>query len=404
VTDSPRASRRVIVLLCITVWSSTFAVGAFPPLLRDLDRAVGLSAVQLGALAGAYGFARMVVDIPVGLLVARQARVILRVAPMVLTCGILAIASGGPFAVLLAGRILMGLAHALGMVAWLSTILRHVPAQTLAASLNAFELSAMIGMLGGVTLIGALPAGLAWNVALLIASMPQITGVLIAPVLVRALPAATPATTAPIAARAAPAPSMASVPDTAASSRNPEPPARRATTLVRLAFAAGAAIALAYSTAELFFIPVRTSREFGLDRAGVARILMLAQIVDISALLPVGAVADRLGPSRVLGTVMLSMAAASSLIAFGTLGEVRAGAMLYGLGMAGWMLPLAVMRRHTRPEQIAWRTALYRVGVDAGMFLGPFTAGLLGGHGRLLPLALTLVCATLGALFVTRRR
>jgi MFS transporter, ACS family, D-galactonate transporter len=404
VTEFPRASRRVIVLLCITVWSSTFAVGAFPPLLRDLDRAVGLSAAQLGALAGAYGFARMVVDVPVGLLVARQARVILRVAPILLTCGILAIGSGGPFAVLLAGRIVMGLAHALGMVSWLSTILRHVPAQNLAASLNAFELSAMIGMLGGVTLIGALPAGLAWNVALLIASVPQITGVLIAPVLVRALPAATPAMTGPIGGRTAPGSALTSGTDASARSRNPEPPARRATSRVRLAFAAGAAIALTYSTAELFFIPVRTSREFALDRAGVAKILMFAQITDISALLPVGAVADRVGPSRVLGVVMLSMAAASSLIAFGTLGEVRAGAMLYGLGMAGWMLPLAVMRRQTSPEHIAWRTALYRVGVDAGMFLGPFTAGLLGNHGRLLPLALTLACGTLGAVFVTRPR
>jgi MFS family permease len=396
VTDSSRASRRLIVLLCITVWSSTFAVGAFPPLLRDLDRSVGLSAVQLGALAGAYGFARMVVDVPVGLLVARHARLILRVAPLILSSGILAIASGGPFAVLLAGRVLMGLAHALGMVSWLSTILRHVPAQNLAASLNAFELSAMIGMLGGVTLIGTLPAGLPWNVALLVASAPQLTGVLIAPLVVRALPATS--TSSP--SGGGPRPGV--VPGASAWNLGPATP--RITRLVALAFAAGAAIALTYSTAELFVIPLRTSREFGLERAGVARILMLAQIVDISALLPVGAIADRVGPARVLGTVMLSMGAASSLIAFGHLGQVRAGAMLYGLGMAGWMLPLAVMRRHTPPEQVAWRTALYRVGVDAGMFLGPFSAGLLGSHGRALPLALTVVCATLGLVFLAQRR
>jgi hypothetical protein len=61
------------------------------------------------------------------------------------------------------------------------------------------------------------------------------------------------------------------------------------------------------------------------------------------------------------------------------------------------------MRRHTPPDQVPWRTALYRVGVDGGLFLGPFTAGLLGSHGRLLPLALTLVCAGLAAAFLTRR-
>ena len=31
-----------------------------------------------------------------------------------------------------------------------------------------------------------------------------------------------------------------------------------------------------------------------------------------------------------------------------------------------------------RPEALAWRMGLYRVGVDAAMFFGPFTSGLLG--------------------------
>src|SRR2546426_519451 len=79
------------------------------------------------------------------------------------------------------------------------------------------------------------------------------------------------------------------------------------------------------------------------------------------------------------------MAGASALVGFGTLPLVAAGCALYGLSMAGWMLPLGVLRRETPPEHVAWRTGLYRVCVDGGLFLGPFLAGLLGaGRARVL--------------------
>ena len=55
-----------------------------------------------------------------------------------------------------------------------------------------------------------------------------------------------------------------------------------------------------------------------------------------------------------------------------------AGCACFGFGLAGWMLPVGVIREHTRAEHLAWRMGLYRVGVDAAMFFGPFASGLLG--------------------------
>ena len=55
-----------------------------------------------------------------------------------------------------------------------------------------------------------------------------------------------------------------------------------------------------------------------------------------------------------------------------------AGCACFGFGLAGWMLPVGIIREHTRPEALAWRMGLYRVGVDAAMFFGPFASGLLG--------------------------
>ena len=75
-----------------------------------------------------------------------------------------------------------------------------------------------------------------------------------------------------------------------------------------------------------------------------------------------------------------------------------AGCALFGLGMAGWMLPLSVLRSATPPEQVAWRTALYRVGVDGGLFLGPSLSGVLGERaGGVLP---AFAAATLAVLAV----
>ena len=42
------------------------------------------------------------------------------------------------------------------------------------------------------------------------------------------------------------------------------------------------------------------------------------------------------------------------------------------------MLPLGVIREHTSLERLAWRTGLYRLGVDAAIFLGPLLSGVLG--------------------------
>src|SRR5213596_389338 len=90
-------------------------------------------------------------------------------------------------------------------------------------------------------------------------------------------------------------------------------------------FAIGAIMALSWSSVAQFLIPLRGTREFGLDRGGVSGLLALGQLVDLAALLPLG-----------------------------------------------------VIREHIEPRALAWRTGLYRVGVDATAFLGPLICGLLG--------------------------
>jgi len=167
----------------------------------------------------------------------------------------------------------------------------------------------------------------------------------------------------------------------------------------------GAAVAVTYGTVASFLIPLRGSRDFGLDRAGIAQLFMLAQVCDIVALLPLGGLADRRGAPRVLAAVLVTLAAAVGLIAFGAMPHAIVGCVLFGLGMSGWMLPLGLLRSATPASQISWRTALYRVWVDGGMFIGPFLSGLLAvTHPGLLPGILVIALMVLASvLFVARR-
>jgi MFS family permease len=379
---------RLLVMLCLTVGFQTFSIGAFPALLPELGRSAALADWQLGAVAGAFGFARMLTDVPAGLLVTHHVRRAITAGPVFVIAGIGCLVAGGTFGWLLLGRVLMGAGHTLGMLGALTVILRAHAERRLASALGAFEFSAMIGMLGGVTLVGALPSTLPWQTALAVACSPLLLTAVTLRTTLGLLPAA--GGGRPWFARSA-----------APAANEVAPAGRGATTL---AFAAGGAVALAYSTLEQFVIPLRGSREFGLERSGIARLLMLAQACDTVALLPVGALADRRGITRVLGVVLLTFGAGVAMIGLGPLPVVVAGCVVFGFSMAGWMLPVGLLRSATPAGQVAWRTALFRVFVDGGMFLGPFVSGLLGAaHARVLPAALAVTLLAVGVALLARR-
>ena len=106
-----------------------------------------------------------------------------------------------------------------------------------------------------------------------------------------------------------------------------------------------------------------------------------------------------------LAAVLATYAVALGLVAFGTLPYVIVGCALFGLAMAGWMLPLGLLRAGTPASQVAWRTALYRVFVDGGLFMGPFLSGVLAArHGAVLPAALIALLLGLATAVVLLRR
>jgi MFS family permease len=375
--------------------ANTVSIGAFPALLPELAADVALADWQLGAVAGAYGLARMMANVPAGLFMTHHLGRALLVAPAFLLTGAALMATAGSFPTLLTGRVLMGVGHTLATLGALTAILRYQGGARLASWLSAMEFAAMSGVLTGAALLALLPRTVPWPIAWLLACAPMAAGVLLLPSISRSMPGADGGGPRPLFARS----QSSAAPSTAG------PVVLQPARLAVLAFAAGGAVSLSYSTVEQFLVPLRGSREFGLDRAGIARLLMLSQTVDIATLLPLGALADRRGAARVMGGVLLVFALAMGLIGFGSLPLVVGGCALFGLSMAGWMLPVGILRSATPPAQVAWRTAVYRVFVDGGMFLGPFVSGLLTArHAGLLPGVLVVVLATVGVALVVGAR
>jgi len=167
-------------------------------------------------------------------------------------------------------------------------------------------------------------------------------------------------------------------------------------------FALGVVMALAWSAVSQFVIPLRGTREFGLDRAGISGLLSLAQLVDLIVLLPVGWLADRIGRLPVLTAVAVTLGFGLLAVGLGALPLLVIGCALFGLGMAGWMLPLGVIREHTDVTRLGWRTGVYRVGVDGAIFLGPLICGVLGPAHTPIFIALVGVAAFASAVRLGR--
>jgi MFS family permease len=342
------------------MFGNTFLAGAFAPVLPEIARTHGLADWQLGVVAGAFGFARMAGAMPAGVLAGRHVALSLVLSPAFLAVGLVCLTLGGGFVFLVLGRALMGVGHTLLMVGGLTAILQDDTGANASLRLNTFEFSGMLGILGGLLVVGSLPAAWPWNLSFAVASSPLLVSAAVARALMRRFPPAP----APRETTGAPPPAP--------------PPEPRGMRVFWLMLAVGITMAFAWSSVSQFLIPLRGTREFGLDRGGISLLLGLAQIVDLVVLLPAGRLADRMGRVPVLAALTLVLGLGAIGTGLGTYPLFVIGCACFGLGLAGWMLPLGIAREHGGAQGLAWRTALYRVGTDAAIFLGPVLSGLLG--------------------------
>ncbi len=354
---------RTVRLLCLIIFVNTLSIGAFPVLLPEIGRSKGFEYFALGTIAGAFGLSRVFADIPAGLYITHHLRQALVIGVVCAAGGVICLGFNGPYALLVLGRALGGVGHAFAMIGGMTVIIRYVPARSRALSLNAFEMCAMMGVLCGMLAAGFLPGRLPWNVTLLAASAPQALALFLLPRVLKSIPVDNAAGERPLFSRGGAAQGNGGTPSTISRT-------------TAIAFIVGCAIAVAWSSVGQFILPIRASTTFDLARENVALLLSIPQLFDVLFLLPVGLLADRTSHARVLALALVFMAAGVAAIAVGSIPVVIVGCALFGMGLAGWMLPVSLINQDGSHPSAAWRTALYRTGVDGGVFLGPVLSGL----------------------------
>lgn len=369
---------RAVALLCGVLFTSTAAIGAFPVLLPEMGRSLGLGDLWLGVVAGTFGLARLAANAPAGAIAGRGATAGVTVALLLVASGVAAIASGGPYWLVVAGRGLNGAGHALGMVSAITLILRYGDPSRVAASLSALEMAGMLGVLVGMGAAGALPRSLPWNQAFALASAPLLVGLALLPRLRGHLAGARPGVTA----------DRSDHPEVAPATVGPR--------VAPIAFSSAVVLAVAWAGVGQIIVPIRGAREFGLDREQIALLLAVIQVVNVIALMPVGTLAGRHSPRPLLAAALVAVAMGVALVAFGGVAALAAGCAVLGLGLAGWMLPLSLLRASTLPARMAARVAGYRAGVDSGGFVGPFAAAALGPEAFAVACVAVLLGVTAG--------
>src|SRR4029453_10519701 len=120
---------------------------------------------------------------PAGILAGRHVALSLVLSPLFLAAGLLCLVVAPSFALLVLGRALMGIGHTLLMVGGITALLQNDGGAGGSFRLNLFQFSGMLGILGGLALMGFLPAHWPWNLSLPVAAAPLLIG----PVLGRAL-------------------------------------------------------------------------------------------------------------------------------------------------------------------------------------------------------------------------
>src|SRR6266511_1776622 len=299
-------------LLCFISLCSCFSVVAVTLKLTEIGRDGALADWQHGVVAGALGVASIATT--------------LCASPALMLAGTVLLAASSSFSVLVLGRLILGFAYTLGTVSGLIALLLGDRGPGASVRLNIFEFSAMIGVLGGLGLVGLLPGHWGWSLSLLIASSPLLLILAAIPSIRRRFPDASRA------------------PEMRASRTSDAGRGDRISVTLWTMFAVGIVLALAWSAVSQFLLPLRGTREFGLDRGGVSGLLMLAQLVDLVALLPVGRLADGLGRTPVLGFVIVVLGLGTAAVGLGSFPWFVAGCACCGFGLAGWMLPVGVIR------------------------------------------------------------
>lgn len=346
------------------LFCQALAVGVLPPLLPLIQGSLVLSTPEAGLIAGAFGFARLCCDLPVGYLADRIGhRLGLLLGATGILAGTLLSAAAPGLPSFLAARGLVGVGHAFVSIGSLSLLLHASPPGARGRTTNWMELTGVSGFTAGSLLGGQVGAAIGWRGAFLAAAAPALLGGILIAV---TLPLRGPAV-------------RSGRRDPGFDSPAGEPALSRATILALgfPPFLATFTLAAGWAGTLSTLFPLYGARALGLSSDAIGQAVGLALLADILGLTVAGWAGDRLGRLALLLPALGCLALGSALLPLtsGAPSYLLAG-LLLGVAFAAWMMPPLLLADRLPGGLSGRRLGWYRFVVDAGFVAGPvgFTA------------------------------
>jgi MFS family permease len=334
---------------------TAFTVGMVPPLLPLLADEWRLSPLQAGLVNTVYALGRLGTSYPASALRGRHGtRAVVLVGLALLVAGVVACGLAPTFPVFLLARLVMGVGASAAFLAIFAELLETAPTAWRGRLTNLFEGMAILSLAIGSTL-GAWVAGLlSWRWVFVGAG----------PVLLLCV----------FAGRAIGTGAGRHAADAAA----PRGAGRDRLAHRRLVPVYLACLSLSFTWSGLFatMAPLLGHARYGLDAGPIGLALSAGYAAELSGLLGVGLVIDRVRREPVFFAGAGSVALGGLVLAAGTHPAIFVlGLILIGGGFAVWMVPAIVMADRVGTPIPPGYFAAFRIAMDSGMIVGPLAVG-----------------------------
>jgi predicted MFS family arabinose efflux permease len=398
VKSHPLAAYPAAWTICPMRFLLAFAQGGvLSPLLPLLRETFHVGYGDLGLLISMFGLSRVAMDIMAAYLLKWIPVFRLLLLGIIITgLGALLCALAPGFYWLVGSRVIAGLGISITTLASLTVIIESTPLTAQGRANNLLEFSAIGGSAVSPTLSGLMASLIHWRAAFALGVL-FVAGAFVWVIFTRQ---ALEEDTGPLTQK--------SGSDHGVSRTHPSP-ADRAGALpstimaVLIAFVATFVLSFTWSGFLSTAIPLYGGEVVGVSTSTLGMVLTAGLLVDLTLLLPVGWVSDRLDYRVVLAPALLLMAL---VLVWFPQTQGLWGLLLVSIGMhtgfAAWGMPSAALAQLARGERLRRTMGVYRFLVDAAVVIAPWLIGtLVGRYGYELPSWITAAGVFLTAVLVT---
>ena len=367
---APLRENPALLMVCVATGIIMLGQGIIGPVLPLYAKDFNVSATMIGASISVFGLARILLNLPAGVLSDRFGRRLLLVAgPAITALGSFLSAAAGDIWQLLAFRFVAGAGSAMFMTGAITLVTDISTRENRARMLSLFQGSLLLGVSIGPA-VGGLTA--------------ELLGLRAPFVVVGALAAGCTLWAARVIPETHPSPAAAEV---AARSNDIPPPSTAASSLRPLFTNMGFTLVSLF-TFSIFFtrtgarqtiIPLLGDDRLGLTAGSLGAVFAMMALLNLATIWPAGAWADRFGRKRVIVPSALLTAIGLGLFALtGNLALFLTAAVVQaiGTGLSG-PAPAAYAADVIPAEARGLGMGLYRTYSDIGFVAGPLLLGWL---------------------------